>query len=164
MIKSQGHRRCACCGQLFSPDPRCRERQRYCAEPGCRKVSKAASQQRWKTIPANRDYWAGPLRVSKVRAWRENHPGYWRKTKKRGPGRLQDERSTQSVHGELERPGSADGPLQDEWQRESPLVVGLVAMLAGRTLQEDIASVCRDLIAKGREILGARNPKNGEPA
>jgi hypothetical protein len=37
---------------------------------------------------------------------------------------------------------------------QTPLFVGLIAMLAGSTLQDDIATTTRQLVAKGYDILG----------
>ena len=77
-----GQRKCAHYNQLFLPDPRQRERQRYCVAPACRRVSKAASQARWLGRPENRDYFRGPENVARVQAWRAAHPGYGRGPRK----------------------------------------------------------------------------------
>lgn len=37
---------------------------------------------------------------------------------------------------------------------QTPLFVGLISMLAGSTLQDDIAVTARQLVAKGHDILG----------
>lgn len=164
MKEKTRRRRCLYCNQLFSPDPRCRERQRHCPDLKCRLVSKAASQLRWKSKPENRNHWRGPSEVERIREWRKKHPGYWRRAKSTKKTPLQDQRSVEGAEAKGKRPDLAGSTLQEEWRRESPLVIGLVSMFVGGTLQDDIATVCRDLIAKGREILGARNPKNGVPA
>jgi hypothetical protein len=41
---------------------------------------------------------------------------------------------------------------------EHPAFIGLVAMLTGRTLQEDIAATARQIEARGRDILGRVSP------
>ena len=67
------------CKTFFDPAPRSAGRQRYCSQPACRKASKAASQRRWLQQPHNRDYFSGPAHVERVRQWRKDHPGYWRR-------------------------------------------------------------------------------------
>src|SRR5205807_4886006 len=44
--------------------------------------------------------------------------------------------------------------LQDLCSLQAPLFVGLIAMLVGSTLQDDIALTTRQLVAKGHDILG----------
>jgi len=83
-------RKCLHCGQLFTPDCRNRRHQRYCAEPACRRASKAASQRRWQARPANRDYFRNPLHVQRVQDWRAHHPGYWRRGAAQSDPALQD--------------------------------------------------------------------------
>jgi hypothetical protein len=50
-------RRCKClnCNQLFVPDYRNRDRQKYCSAPECKQASKRARQQAWLSKPENRD-------------------------------------------------------------------------------------------------------------
>ena len=71
-----GQRKCCHCNEFFLPDARHRQRQRYCAAPQCRRVSKAASQRRWLSRPENRDYFRGPDNVERVRTWRAAHPDF----------------------------------------------------------------------------------------
>ncbi len=40
-----------CCEELYLPDPRTRDRQKFCNKPECKGVSKAQSQRRcWITV------------------------------------------------------------------------------------------------------------------
>jgi hypothetical protein len=48
---------------LYRPDPRNLRLQRYCAQPACRRASKAVSQRRWLAKAANRDYFRGAEHV-----------------------------------------------------------------------------------------------------
>ena len=70
----RAQRKCCHCKTFFVPDPRNRHHQRYCGLPACRQASKAASQKRWEGRPENRDYYRGPEKVAKVRAWRRRTP------------------------------------------------------------------------------------------
>jgi len=74
--KKNKRRRCLGCQKLYYPHPRTRLLQKYCPEPQCRAASKKASQRRWLHKPENRDYFRGPQHVSRVQAWREQHPDY----------------------------------------------------------------------------------------
>ena len=60
-------RKCLNGRRLFRPDPRNVRHPRYCSEPACRKVSKAASQAHWLSKPQNRNYFQGPEHVERVR-------------------------------------------------------------------------------------------------
>ena len=59
------HRRkkCLCCKQSFTTDPRNHHHQRFCTKVRCQKASKILSQKRWSAKPANRDHWRGPSEV-----------------------------------------------------------------------------------------------------
>ena len=106
-------RRCPCCQELFSGDPRTRAQQRYCSKPACRQASKRASQSRWLAKPENQQYFCGPQHVSRVRVWREANPGYGR-----GRPRRQALQETRLVQGpELPRK-SAPLPLQETRRRQ----------------------------------------------
>jgi hypothetical protein len=45
--------------------------------------------------------------------------------------------------------------LQETWQAQPPLLVGLIAHLTGMALQEEMAPVVRELIARGEALVGA---------
>src|SRR5580704_13401255 len=81
-------RKCLCCNELFVADPRHRADQKYCVKRACRRASKAASQKAWLSRPENLDYFRGPEHVERVRQWRAEHPGYWRRAPEKGA--LQD--------------------------------------------------------------------------
>ena len=148
-----GRRKCLCCEGFFLPDARNRRGQRYCRKPACRKASKAESQQRWLRRVENRDYFAGPENAARVRAWQAAHPDYWKGRRKRGRRVLQDLLIGQDAgqQGETRQDGAS--VLQDHWQRQAPVVIGLIAHLTGTVLQEDIASMTGRLIAKGQALM-----------
>ena len=152
-----GQRKCCHCKEFFVPDPRHRQRQRYCAAPACRLASKAASQERWLRRPENRDYFRGPENVERVRAWRAANPGY----SQRGGARtaaLQEMMNLQVAPAEEPASPDEQGTLQETWRGQPPLLVGLIAHLTGSALQEDMASVMRRLITRGQALLEP-NPK-----
>ena len=155
---------CKHCKTFFDPDHRNVRRQRYCSQPLCRQASKAASQRRWLQKPENRDHFCGPINVQRVRQWRQNHPGYWRRQRSPAPDALQEpltpqELETQAVEGALERDA-----LQDSFFMQPTVLVGLIAHLTGLSLQDDIALTARRLQQLGRDILhGSPHHTGGHP-
>lgn len=163
------------------PDPRSRRWQEFCSNEECRKASKAARQARW--VAKNRDYWRGKEHVERVRAWRARNPGYskrgagaetagvraekrrgqaqkehgavGKRERANGKGALQDDWKGALALKKCVPTKEKDVALQDDWVPDDPLLVGLIAMVTKGALQDDMALVCRDLIAKGREILAA---------
>lgn len=150
-MSKRRRRKCRNCGELFRPDPRNVRHQRYCAEPACRRASKAASQQRWLAKAGNHDYFRGPENVARVRAWRAAHPGYWRHTRRA----LQEHSLAQAAERQGKSAPLVASPLQ-ELSRAQPLVLmGLIAQLTGAALQEDIAYTARRLQHLAQDILNA---------
>lgn len=98
-MKQHQRRKCLNCQQLFRPNPRVGNRQRYCSAPECRRASKVASQRHWHKKPENADYFRGPEQVARVQDWRARHPGYWRRGAT-NPVALQDQlvTSTRRLH------------------------------------------------------------------
>src|SRR6516164_3838778 len=130
-MKGSAKRKCLCCGDFFPPDHRNVRHQRYCSKPACRKESKALSQRRWLQSPENQNYFRGPENRQRVKDWRKRNPGYWRK-----------------------KNSSSQVPLQEVFSMEPAVVVGLISMMTGSALQEDIVSTVGVLVRKGRDILG----------
>lgn len=151
-------RKCRCCKEFFVPDYRNGHHQLYCPKPPCRAASKNASQRRWLSQPANRDYFRSPENLQRVQQWRKAHPGYWRK-KSAPPENAQE--SAPEVLGQsspLVTQPERSGTLQDVCITNHPAFIGLISMVMGTTLQEDIASTTRKLEARGRDILGLALP------
>ena len=158
-MAQSGQRKCLCCGEFFTPDPRNRDRQRYCTQAPCRRASKTASQASWLSQPKNASYFSDPIHVSRVQAWRAAHPGYSHaKPLKNSP--LQDSCITQAVdlidetpvHTEMPEPPVISA-LQDLLNASQPLLAGLIAHLFESTLQDDIASTTRRLIQLGNDVI-----------
>jgi len=144
--------KCRHCQELFTPDPRNATRQRYCSKPGCRKQSKAESQQRWLQKPENRDYFRGPEHIERVKRWRAANPGYWRSRNRRQVA-LQDPLTAQvAVNNANLHPAPKDA-LQDLLIQQPAVMVGLIAQLTGFALQDDIARAARRMQQLGNDIL-----------
>lgn len=154
----RGSCKCLHCGEFFVPDARNRARQRYCVKPDCRRASKASSQRAWRQKPENAEYFRGCDNVARVQAWRQAHPGYWRR---KGPKRslaLQEISNPQPP--DKPPPAAQDDAvaLQDLFRAQPPIIVGLIAQLTGCALQEDIAAMTRRLHCRGRTMLGLDAP------
>jgi hypothetical protein len=129
-------------------------------EPDCRRASKAASQRHWLRKPANRNYFRDAANVQRVQQWRKDHPGYWKRAKSRSKqDQATENKELNPGTTSCNAPRSNPLPLQDFVLTEHPAFVGLISMVTGRTLQEDIAAVGRNLLLQGTNILGLRNPK-----
>lgn len=153
-------RRCRHCGKLFTADYRNQARQHYCSSPGCRLMSKAASQRRWSQKTENLDYFRGPAATRRVQQWREQNPGYSKK--KSSPPNGNQATDSQTVKGEQKSCnacGGNVGTLQDVCLTQSPLFVGVLSVITGSTLQDDILATVRDLVIRGRKILGLELPE-----
>jgi hypothetical protein len=84
-------------------------------------------QRRWLGKPENRDYFSGPEHVQRVRAWRAEHPGYWRAHRRGHGGALQDALAPQVT----ETPEDlARRALQDALRCQGPVLIGLIAQLS----------------------------------
>ena len=148
-------RKCRCCREFFLPDYRNGHHQIYCSKPECRQASKRTSQHHWLSQAANRDYFRGAHNTRRVQEWRQAHPGYWKK-KTAPPDRSQVANDQAPVHGSplVTQPDRRSSTLQDVCLANHPAFIGLISMVTGSTLQEDIASTTRKLEARGRDILG----------
>ena len=149
-------RKCRCCKELFTPDPRVGVRQKYCSKRECRAASKAARQKRWRQKPNNRDYFSGPVHVERVRRWRKANPGYWKRERRNRPDALQDAVDSQVPDNQKERAKKGPTALQDAVVLQKPVFVGLISSLIDSTLQDDIVGATRRYQQRGLEILGER--------
>jgi hypothetical protein len=152
-MKGSARRKCLCCKEFYRPDRRNLRHQRYCCKPSCRKESKAQSQRRWQQRPENQNYFRGPENSRRVKEWRKRHPGYWRKSATLVQVPLQEVCQEQvAVNKGVKLEKTSDG-LQEVLLMQPAVVVGLISVLTGNSLQEDIAATARVLIRKGQDIL-----------
>ncbi len=145
--------KCLHCNEIHISEPRNRGRQHYCAEPECRRVSKANSQRRWTSRPENENYFRGAENSERVRQWRKEHPGYWRKTKSAPEDALQETLKLQEPVGERVGRTRVPDALQDICFLQPALIVGLISVMTGHALQDDIATSTRSFLTRGEDIL-----------
>jgi len=161
-MKGPARRKCLCCKEFYGADHRNLRHQRYCSKPACRKESKAQSQRRWLQRPENENYFRGPENSRRVKEWRKGNPGYWRKKKSSAQTPLQEVCQEQLAANEELKPEKRSDALQEVFLMQPAVVVGLISMMTGNSLQEDIAETARVLVRKGHDILQS-NP-GWEPA
>ena len=145
-------RKCKHCRELFTPDHRNKNKQRYCSRQECRRASKAASQKKWQEKAENKNYHCGPANVHRVQQWRKKNPGYWKKPKIR-PEPLQDHLFKNHKEKHEDKPKLTKTPLQDLLTQYPTVIVGLLAHLSGSPLQDDIVETGLRLQQLGRDIL-----------
>jgi hypothetical protein len=146
-------KKCCNCNELFRPDPRNVNRQKYCPKPQCRKASKAASQQRWLQKPENQDYFRGSDNVERVQQWREANPGYWGGKRKNKQDALQDPLISQPTENNDDNGKFARDALQDFLIAQPPVLLGLIANFTGNALQDDIVMTLQRLQKLGQDIV-----------
>lgn len=160
MSVSRSRRKCRCCRDLFMADYRNGRRQHYCSKPECRRASKAASQRAWLSQPENQSYFRGAENTRRVQEWRKEHPSYWKRKRPRsGSSQPIDNEPLNPEQTSCNVPPQSSRTLQDICLSQDPAFIGLISMVTGSTLQEDIVSTARHLVAKGRDILGLRLPE-----
>ena len=153
-------RKCRGCSDFFFLDYRNEHHQHYCGKPACRQASKLASQRRWLRQSANRDYFRGPDNAKRVRDWRKAHPGYWKREVPRSDStQVAEHQKVNPVRSSCNVPGSSLGTLQDFCLAKEPGFIGLLSMITGRTLQEDITPIARRVVEQGQQILGLSFPE-----
>lgn len=157
---ASSRRKCRCCRRMYDPDYRNGHHQRYCSAPACRRASHLAAQRKWRRKPENRDHFRGPDEVRRVQEWRAAHPGYWKQ--KSPPDLSQQPPPPQQVNPEQSSRNSSASPrppLQDVCLSENPVFIGLISLITGTTLQDDIAATARQLLRRGENILGLTVPE-----
>lgn len=152
-MSSKTTRKCLHCNEDYHPDPRNGGRQSYCVKPVCQKTSKAASQRQWLSRPENRDYFRGAENCERVRLWRLANPGYRRNKRPVPKSVLQDPLIPQAVENEEIATPVPSSVLQEILFVQPAMFVGLISVLTGYGLQEDIAESARSFLIRGEDIL-----------
>ena len=156
-------RKCSICLELYRPDPRNHHHQRACSKESCQKTRRGQSQRRWLDNPKNRDHFRGKDNVERVREWRKKHPDYWKgPPRSKSSGTLQDLLDTQLSDNQADPTRLVRLPLQDLLSAQLPVLLGVISILTGCTLQDDIAQSIQRIILRGRDILGI-DPEHVSP-
>jgi hypothetical protein len=145
-------KKCRHCRELFIPDHRNRNRQHYCKKAECRKASKSESQRKWLHKPENKDYFRGSVNVQRVREWRKQNPGHWRKRSIKAIT-LQETLTAQPTDNKKDNCEFAASALQDLLRAQQPVIIGLISNFIGSALQDDIAATLLRMQQSGQDIL-----------
>ena len=156
--------KCLHCKENYRCDPRKRGRQRYCSKPDCRRASKAASQRQWTSRPENQDYFRGAANTERSRQWRKGHPDYWRNKRSAPESALQEIAVSQPIGSVRVAPSELNIALQDLVLSQPALLVGLISIMTGHALQDDLALSIRTFISRGLDILGRETALGREQA
>jgi hypothetical protein len=145
--------KCLHCNEDYHRDPRNGGRQRYCVKPICQQASKAASQRQWLSRSENRDYFRGAENCERVRLWRLANPGYRRNKRPASGSVLQEPLIPQAVEVVEVVAPIPSSVLQEILFVQPAMFVGLISVLTGYGLQEDIAASARSFLIRGEDIL-----------
>lgn len=154
-------KRCRNCGELFIPDYRNRERQKYCDKAACKKASKTASQEKWLKKPENENYFHGPENIQRVREWRKSNPGYGKRSPLKSPQPLQDTCEPEQAENIDDNTHFANNALQDLCELQPSVIVGLIALFTGSSLQDNIEETFLRVQQLGQDILSFNPESNG---
>ena len=85
------HKQCPVCGQMFTPDPRVGQRQRYCSQAECQKARQRENESAWRE--------RNPDCVSaQNHKWQQKNPGYLQEWRARHPDAVERNRSFMRKH------------------------------------------------------------------
>ncbi|MEI7911502.1 MAG: hypothetical protein WCK77_17855 [Verrucomicrobiota bacterium] len=143
--------KCLHCHEEHPADCRNLGRQRFCQKPDCRRASKASSQRQWRSRPENQNYFRGSDQCERTRHWRRDNPYYWRRRRTPSESALQDPSpALQDSSNVLQNSSRA---LEELCIPQPALIAGLIALVTGLALQDDIAACVLSLLNSGRMIL-----------
>ena len=114
-----------------------------------RKVSAGGSKDQRTKITS-----AGRKTRERVKDWRKRNPGYWCKKRCSIQVPLQEVFQAQAAHNEGVIPKTVPDALQDLFSMQPAVIVGLISIMAGSTLQDDIVATANELRRKGEDVLG----------
>ena len=72
-------RHCKHCEKLFDPDRRAAGRQRFCPKAECQRARRRLAARKWR----KKNRLKHETDTARIQVWRQNHPGYWRKHRRR---------------------------------------------------------------------------------
>jgi hypothetical protein len=146
-------RNCAHCGQLFIVNPRVGRRHRYCSRKECDRVSRAIARSKWLRKNGGRAYFNKTVSLTRVRAWRQKNPRYWRKRSKG-----QNASKSKFIVSKKLTAILRYVALQDTIDTNLALKIGIISHLTGSALQDTIAKEIRRLMLRGHAILRGKLP------
>lgn len=163
-MSSRSTFKCLHCNEKQRREPRCGSSQRFCSKPDCRRASKAASQRKWASRSENQNYFRGADNCDRVRQWRLANPGYWRTKRFTPKSALQEISPIELIDKESVAPSGGCIALQEICCPQPALLVGLISVLTGHALQEDLLASARKFLHRGHDILSKKSViRDSEP-
>jgi len=92
-------KRCRCCCQFYQPHPQTYRQQKTCNKESCRAWRKSQALKTWRMKNPLYD----ESRKSKLKFWRESHPGYWKEWRQLHPAYVARNRKAQKVRDARKR-------------------------------------------------------------
>ena len=151
-------RKCPHCKVFFRPTPSARHHQRYCSAGACQRARKAANNAGFRQ--RNPGYFQGPLQVERVRQWRAQHPGYWRRPRGSAAAPVETAPALQVVSPTEVLAVQVAGlhqqvvALQAVSTQQVAMMTGLTAHLTGVALPAELGAVLGQWYAVGCRLRG----------
>lgn len=155
---SVAQRPCCICHNSFIPNKFAGNRHVVCSRERCRKAAKKQRQADW--FSRNPDFFSGPENVERVRQWRR------KKARERATVPTEqkppDPSSTQKAKS-CNTPEPKNDVLQDSARPAEPVIMGLLALLSGSMLQDEVHNLYSQCSRRGSELLGQMVPAADSP-
>ena len=145
-MRKRLNRQCLHCKKKFTADPYNAYHQEYCTSLACRKVSRRASSKKYRDRQKDKEQFKQD-EYKRVKAWRENNPGYW----KRNKNEKKSEKSSalrDFASGQIDHEITA---LRDLLNFQQTVFKGVISQITG-ALRDNIGSEIRFFYDKGKEI------------
>jgi hypothetical protein len=144
-------KKCRNCGRAFLPNKFNAYHQKYCNNTECRQASRKASKAKFRKAQSlSLDF--RTKESERVKLWQSNHPGYWKKSKKRskkdsGGVVLRDIALVEKLEEEV-------SALRDIAFSQHTVMEGVISVLTGDVLQDNIGVQRNRLYDRGKAISG----------
>lgn len=124
-----GARRCAACGERFTPRRNVPDQQ-YCSQRACQRARRRRWQQR--KLKQDPDYRAN--QAGAQQRWRERNPDYWRRYRQTHPdytarNRAQQRQRNRQRAVTASSPSPADIARMDAYRCQTPVVSGTYQLI-----------------------------------
>ena len=137
---------CLHCKKKFTADPYNAYHQEYCTSLACRKLSRRASSKKYRDRQKGNEQFKQDEQ-KRVKAWRENNPGYWKRNKN---GKKSEKiiALRDFASGQIDHEITA---LRDLLNFQQTVFKGVISQITG-ALRDDIGSEIQFFYDKGKEI------------
>jgi len=139
---------------MFLPDRYNHYHQDYCNNPDCRKASRKASKARYrKKRFLSLDF--RKKESDRVKRWQAKHPVYWKKREKKSK-KVLDGAFLRDI-AQVEKLNEEVSVLRDIAICQHTMLEGVISVLTGDVLREDIGAQRNRLYDRGKEVSGSES-------